>query len=378
MPSKTHERERLPESASLLLDVVRFTAALMVVAAHVTHVEFHLGYRDLQVLGDIAVPVFFVLSGFVIRYVTRTRETTAREYFIDRASRIYSVALPAMVFTLVVSGICFLVNRDMFMRDWAAMFNHPVQRIVFNLVFVSQAWGHNTFAFVDSPFWTLGYECVYYVFYGLVFFLRGWKRVVGCVVLAAIIGPQVLFLMPVWWMGCWIYDAYVICRGTRAGMAAVGVYGIWLATAAGLVLAGFNGILSWPIRIFRAFASVRNPLEMAGLPVLRATMFAVSVGIFTAVGLLILLQMSDFFDLPRNTPWAKGFRRIADGTFTIYLMHTPFLVLLLFLGLLPPGRVVWNVLAVVGICVVLMAAAVPADAFKLAIRRWLHAILARS
>src|SRR5580698_1384155 len=109
----------------------------------------------MQILGDIAVPVFFVLSGFVIRYVTRTREATAREYFIDRASRIYSVVLPAMVFTLVVSGVCFLVDRDSFMRDWGATFNHPTTRILFNLLFVSQAWGHNTIPFLNLPFWSL-------------------------------------------------------------------------------------------------------------------------------------------------------------------------------------------------------------------------------
>jgi peptidoglycan/LPS O-acetylase OafA/YrhL len=125
-PTMKTEAKRSPqylsEPASILLDVVRFSAAILVLIAHFTHPEFRLGYANLQILGDGAVPVFFVLSGFVIRYVTKTRESTAKEYFIDRASRIYSVILPAMFFTLAVSVVCFAVDRSQFLQDWSATF----------------------------------------------------------------------------------------------------------------------------------------------------------------------------------------------------------------------------------------------------------------
>jgi hypothetical protein len=49
----------LPESTSILLDIIRFSAAILVLIAHLTHPEFHLGYANMQILGDIAVPVFF-------------------------------------------------------------------------------------------------------------------------------------------------------------------------------------------------------------------------------------------------------------------------------------------------------------------------------
>ncbi len=95
------EPHGLSTNASFLLDLVRFSAALMVVAAHLTHAEFPTGFHERQWLGDVAVQVFFVLSGFVIRHVTLTRSANIREYFLDRAARMYSVMLPAMALTIV-------------------------------------------------------------------------------------------------------------------------------------------------------------------------------------------------------------------------------------------------------------------------------------
>ena len=57
-----------------------------------------------QHAGNTAVCVFFVLSGFVMRYVTVTRVTTGRAYWIDRVSRMYSVVIPALLFTVRWSG----------------------------------------------------------------------------------------------------------------------------------------------------------------------------------------------------------------------------------------------------------------------------------
>ena len=201
-PSGAGKRpHQLSESASLLLDIVRFTAAIGVVTSHSGKKVFGIGWKEQSIWGDLAVPIFFVLSGFIIRFVTRSREASPREYSIDRASRIYSVVLPAMLVTLLCSGLCLLLNHDLFLQDWAPFFNHPIARLALNLTFLSQMWGLNAIPFINSPFWSLGYECIYYVFYGFTIFLRGWKRIVACSALALLIGPQVMFLLPLWWLG---------------------------------------------------------------------------------------------------------------------------------------------------------------------------------
>jgi hypothetical protein len=61
---------------SLYLDFARFTAALAVFLHHLLQ-EQYLGF-DVRVPGRTAVIVFFVLSGFVIAFVTDGRERNCR------------------------------------------------------------------------------------------------------------------------------------------------------------------------------------------------------------------------------------------------------------------------------------------------------------
>jgi len=55
-----------------------------------------------------AVIVFFVLSGFLISLAAQ-RDGSMTEYLLNRASRIYSVALPAMLLTWAVDR--FLIEN---------------------------------------------------------------------------------------------------------------------------------------------------------------------------------------------------------------------------------------------------------------------------
>jgi peptidoglycan/LPS O-acetylase OafA/YrhL len=88
-------------SLSLYLDLARVAAALVVLLSHCWLVLFP-GY-PLHWPGPPAVIVFFVLSGFVIAYVTDGRDRTIGQYALNRLSRLWSVALPALAFGFVVS-----------------------------------------------------------------------------------------------------------------------------------------------------------------------------------------------------------------------------------------------------------------------------------
>ena len=54
--------------------------------------------------------VFFVLSGFVIAFVTDKKKRSGRDYTISRASRMYSVALAALAITICADYIGSQVN----------------------------------------------------------------------------------------------------------------------------------------------------------------------------------------------------------------------------------------------------------------------------
>ena len=92
----------LPAAPSILLDVVRLLAALTVAIGHLSQNYFTTGWPPvLMEYAQAAVAVFFVLSGFMIRYITRVKLGDFRRYAADRVTRIYSVALPALALTLL-------------------------------------------------------------------------------------------------------------------------------------------------------------------------------------------------------------------------------------------------------------------------------------
>ena len=88
---------------SLYLDVLRFTAAFLVFIAH-----YAPGYRSgglfwqISGYGRASVLAFFVLSGFVIAWVSQGKEANLQEYALSRTSRLYSVIIPALILTAVL------------------------------------------------------------------------------------------------------------------------------------------------------------------------------------------------------------------------------------------------------------------------------------
>jgi peptidoglycan/LPS O-acetylase OafA/YrhL len=362
----------LSPMVSFLLDLIRLSAALCVVAGHLGHPELKANLPNLQILGDISVTVFFVLSGFVIRHVTLAREHTLRGYLIDRASRIYSVALPAMVLTLALAFACSRIDPAYYTHYFAEHATHPLTRVLFNLVFVSQSWGHNTIPFIDLPFWSLSYECLYYVGYGLFFYLRGLKRVIALILLAAIAGPQVLFLAPIWLLGCAVYDIFQLLRHHPFAVSAMRLAALCLFPFLAIVLVAEPKRVAAP---FTWFINLPNPLQLLHMDPMRATLFAFTAGVIAAAMLLPALILIDSIWITANQRMFHRFRRIADGTFAIYLMHYPLMVFATAAGLFQPHSPARDIAVAVAICLLLIALAGPLDRLKIQIRSALRALI---
>ena len=74
---------------SVYLDFLRFSAAIVVLLAHLGEIFFP-GWA-LPFPGKDAVIVFFVLSGFVVAFVADTKERHWADFAISRYSRLGSV-----------------------------------------------------------------------------------------------------------------------------------------------------------------------------------------------------------------------------------------------------------------------------------------------
>ena len=93
-------------TTSQYLTLLRLLAALTVLVGHASVKQVSDGLLwQVGSHGQDAVAVFFVLSGFVIGYVTHRRESSATVYILHRVARIYSVAIPALLLTFALNAI---------------------------------------------------------------------------------------------------------------------------------------------------------------------------------------------------------------------------------------------------------------------------------
>ena len=138
---------------SIYLDVVRFGAAVAVYFCHAGLERFGGGpLWQFEFLGTPAVVVFFVLSGYVVAYATDKEVVSARDYFIARASRIYSVALPAILITMAFDAAGSAIRPD-FYRLPAQLIDHSLQNTVSCLLFLNELWGRHVIPGSNNPYW---------------------------------------------------------------------------------------------------------------------------------------------------------------------------------------------------------------------------------
>ena len=193
---------RLPLSLSIYLDLMRFGAAAAVFIAHAWHILYPTIH--LQWPAHESVVVFFVLSGLVIAHATNRVNLTLTEYAIHRAARIWSVAIPALILSVIVS----IYVGGAGLGNVAPAVNSGLNGVwmTFTSLFpIGQLWFLAVDPPLNAPFWSLNFEVWYYALFGAWMFLRGHQRTIAVTLVAMTIGPKILLLLPVWLFGVGIY-----------------------------------------------------------------------------------------------------------------------------------------------------------------------------
>lgn len=303
----------LPSRFSAYLDLVRLSAAAMVVLHHLKHTSAgpDAVLRFIPAYGHEFVIVFFVLSGYVIAAtVDRKRDDGLRDYALDRAARMYSVVLP----TLLVSTLLSL-----FMWLASAPGSGTLQEIFtaagLNLIFLAQSWGVNSIPPSNPAFWSLSYEVMYYALFGCLYYLRGGHRLAMCALVAMLAGPKVLLLLPCWLAGVAAYHwrdrlrtsrsvAWFMLMSPVIVMAALSYvhFGASMRVFLGQVLGFYYERLDW---------SMEFPKDYIGAVLIASHLHAVR-----RLGLKLPARV--------GSAAVNG----AALTFTLYLLHYPVIVLI--------------------------------------------------
>lgn len=290
---------------SLYLDLTRFSAALLVVLTHFVQRGLVGGG---PLLGREAVMVFFVLSGYVIAYTTSEKALTPKQYLIARSARIYSVAMPVVLLCFLLVYLLAPVTALPDMLTYQA--RKPYLYVPLHFLFLGELWN-----LAESPpwliqYWSLGYEVWYYVLFGVLFYLRGAKRVVVGALVLLVMGFKLWLLLPVWLAGVGLYHYRKELPLTRT-QARLG----WLATLAAL---GAYKAVGLDITL-RALGSDLWPF---------ASLHLGTADRYLADYLVCLLVCLNFL-FARHAAFtnlqalAVPIRALAAYTFTLYLIHGP-------------------------------------------------------
>ncbi|MDR2839004.1 MAG: acyltransferase [Azonexus sp.] len=190
------------KSFSVYLDLVRFLAACLVYLYHSNQRLLVGEILPASHFGHSAVIVFFVLSGFVIAYVTDTKEKTWTSYAASRLSRIYSVAAPAILLTLILDS----VGRNLYPALYADYpYDQFLIRAIGSFFFANEVWFVSITSFSNVPYWSICYEIWYYAAFGILMFLPRKIAIILLLLLAAVLGPKIALLAPIWGMGVALY-----------------------------------------------------------------------------------------------------------------------------------------------------------------------------
>jgi peptidoglycan/LPS O-acetylase OafA/YrhL len=327
--SRVRDPRFLAPGPSIILDVVRFLAALTVAVGHLSEGYFTTGWPSsiLMKFAVGAVSVFFILSGFMIRYVTRVKYGDLRRYTVDRFARIYSVVLPTLAITIVFGLLAAHFNYSYYYSNFGKSSGritshiHLLQslllqswfrdaiRIFGTVTMLSQSWFQDLVPLVNNPFWSLSYECVYYALFGIFLYLRGSWRMLWWAIVFLLVGPTIFLMFPIWLLGCAAYDAYE--------------EGVWKRSSI-LKLVGFS-LLS--IAGVHGSHAVMDHLHLHHFNISRVVLSMDFVGIAAVAILLPVCIAARDLHISEDHLFVRAIRRVAAATFPLYLIHFPFFVL---------------------------------------------------
>jgi peptidoglycan/LPS O-acetylase OafA/YrhL len=325
----------MPPKFSTYLDVVRFTAALTVFLGHAAGRSWTGSFLwQLGAYADTCVVVFFVLSGYVIGYVCDTKEKDWRSYFVNRAARLWSVVIPALMLTFVIDYAGIRIAPELYVgQAWYAG-DMLLLRYIASFLMVQEFWHVSLVPGINAPFWSLSFEAVYYVVFGIAFFSRSRWKWLAVVIALLLSGPFITLLLPIWLLGFYSYGL------TKR---------LHLSNAVNFVafMLGFAILLMSPL--------VRSS-EVAEFTVLGEHVFGRYVDavgfFFNLIGAYGLCTSA----VPLSARFGKVITNIASATFVLYLFHRPLIQMFSYLGPADPSSWGRRVLVIGGTLLVVYLA----------------------
>lgn len=286
---------------------MRWIAALAVMVHHARHYSLgEFGGLDLSApmqafglatsYGALAVVIFFVMSGLLVGGKLLVRPVSLGRYAADRFSRIYTVAIPALLFAYALNLALRSYYGAAFGNDgYGCEMN--VADLATHVLFLNNGYVPTSCAI--GPYWSIHNEVFYYALFPSL--LLAWRRksLVAGAFVALIVGTLLIF------------DEW----GPHSTLP---YFPIWIAGALVMLPSAAKLV-------------ARIDWRLAGAVMLAALLAAkvAPLGFYVADWMVAVAVIAFLGALARDTQWtappavAKLGKWGADWSFSLYLFHGP-------------------------------------------------------
>ncbi len=313
----------MKKEVSVYLDFLRLTASFAVFLGHSYAFTGETWGRGISTFRNEAVAVFFVISGFVIAYVTSNREKTREQYAIARLGRLYSVAIPAILLTLLCDKIGLSASSQWYVGRWWFNPDTTIADLARAVTFTNEYWNSHVIIGSNEPYWSIGFEASYYVIYAAIAFpIRNrFANTALIIALLMIFGPKIISYLPLWMIGVL---AFHLIHKDNPSLSKIPSSTWLLVLIATAIL--FVALKAMAHYLPSLQGNIFEPFELSisyFVPVPYYTLLGVLAGLsIVAVANAATLFTSAVRIMEKPVRWLAG------GTFTLYLLHQPILLLL--------------------------------------------------
>ena len=281
-----------------LLDYLRLSAALMVVAFHwiFNGIEngkvesiAHTPLAPIAVYGEFGVHLFFIISGFVISRSAEGR--TAARFAVGRAIRLYPAFWAGMLATTAVVTL-----------GGTLVMQVTVPQFLANLTMAPTIFRQ---PFIDGVYWTLLYELSFYLLIFLFLVTKNGRHLEsfyplwGIAMLAIALGAPQISGLP-------FLGGYYAFFAGGALLASIQKHGVSPMRLIGLAASVTTGVL-FVHRNVAHLNDTRSVDQVPGVPEL------IVITLFALVALMLIPRLAAL-SLPLSKP-------MSDLTYPIYLLH---------------------------------------------------------
>lgn len=281
------------------IQVARGIAALLVVAFHAKLIlirfpdDSYLRMPFIYEHGEVGVPLFFVISGFIISHVVQRPSFGPGNFAIKRVWRLWPLYA---VCTLIYAAVYFM-QRNLPPEDIGITFDAMARSLIF--------WPQGKYPILH-PGWSLEHEVIFYIYAGLMMTLLGYRA------LFVFMGAVAIWGTYHWNFGSATWDWHLFARANAyffIGMCLHAVWN-WRPPRKGFICTLIGGVSVVAGMYIADEMATRASSEMVKLG---------TTGLGSAVFLYGLLGLR-----ASGRAW-NGFVWLGDRSYSLYLVHFSFI-----------------------------------------------------